>query len=59
MYSTPLQSFIKTIILIGGVVINMAFLHFSELIFNPVALILTATLVGSITAYLMDLVDRR
>lgn len=58
MYSTPLESFIKTTILIGGVIINMAFLYFSKLIFNPVAVILTATLVGSITAYLMDLVDR-
>ena len=58
MYSTPLESFIKMTIFIGGVVINMAFLYFSELIFNPVAVILTVTLVGSITAYLMDLVDR-
>lgn len=58
MYSTPLESFIKMTILIGGVVINMAFLYFSELIFNPVAIILTVTLIGSITAYLMDLVDR-
>lgn len=58
MHSTPLESFIKMTIFIGGVVINMAFLHFSELIFNPVAVILTATLVGSIVAYLMDLVDR-
>lgn len=58
MHSTPLESFIKMTILIGGVVINMAFLYFSELIFNPVAIILTATLIGSITAYLMDLVDR-
>ena len=58
MYSTPLESFVKTTILIGGIVINMAFLYFSELIFNPVAVILTVTLIGSITAYLMDLVDR-
>lgn len=58
MYSTPLESFMKVLIFIGGVVTNMAFLYFSELIFNPVAVILTATLIGSITAYLMDLVDR-
>lgn len=58
MHSTPLESFIKMTILIGGVVVNMAFLYFSELIFNPVAVILTVTLIGSITAYLMDLIDR-
>ena len=58
MHSTPLESFIKMTMLIGGVVINMAFLYFSGLIFNPVAVILTVTLVGSIVAYLMDLVDR-
>ena len=59
MCSTPLERFIKSLILICGIVIVMIFLHCSKFIYNPVVVILTATLIGSITAYLMALVDRR
>lgn len=58
MYNTPLESFMKLLIFMCGIIVGMTFLHCSELIFNPVAVILTATLIGSIEAYLMDLVDR-
>lgn len=58
MYSTPLESFMKVLIFMCGIVVGMTFLHCSKLIFNPVVVILTATLIGSIEAYLMDLVDR-
>lgn len=58
MYSTPLESFMKVLIFMCGIIVCMTFLHCSELIFNPVAVILTVTLIGSITAYLMDLIDR-
>ena len=59
MYNTPLESFMKVSIFICGIIVCITFLYCSELIFNPIAVILTATLTGSIEAYLMDLVDRR
>lgn len=59
MYNTPLESFIKMLVFMCGVIGCMIFLYCSELIFNPIAVVLTATLTGSIEAYLMDLVDRR
>lgn len=58
MYSTPLEIFMKVLIFMCGIIVGMTFLYCSKLIFNPVVVILTATLIGSIEAYLMDLVDR-